>query len=221
MTNPLPLVVRRKEVDPADKIVAHACGACGTVYKDKETAEQCCAPYRCEQCGVETKRYYTLCDNCRISREEKKEQARFEKAQKLNSDEYTGPVFCGEFDGGGLGDGYWMDLGELLGHIEDEQEWFDENAKSETKNPEVPAARPKVPAYVYACNEVPFRLIAGDIVDQGLEDHYEGAQDRVSDKDCAALQRLLDEWCAGLGIVSYEQDTARVVLLGDKERRHA
>jgi len=208
---PLPLVLRRQAVDPDDKIVAYACGACGIVHKDEKTAAACCAPSRCNTCGAEAKRYYIECDACSNKRAVAREQARFEKATKISEKDHSGPVVCEDFSNGDMGDYCWSDVATLVEHVDEAQAEYDE---SEEKKGE----RPEMPGYVYACEEVPFSLNASHIIEAELENHYEDATDRISNQDELALQKLLDEWCGGIAILSYQQDEGRVVVLaGTKE----
>lgn len=54
------------------QVELYACGKCGKCYQDVKFAEDCCKPYHCEICGIETKRYILKCETCA-------ENARFEK----------------------------------------------------------------------------------------------------------------------------------------------
>ena len=48
----------------AEETVAYRCGKCGRVFVNKETAEKCCAPGKCDICGCELPPYHTRCDSC-------------------------------------------------------------------------------------------------------------------------------------------------------------
>jgi hypothetical protein len=210
LTAPLSLVVRRQGIDPDDKIVAYACGACGTVHKDEKAAAACCVPSRCQTCGTEAKRfYYTECDACSSKRAIAREQARFEKATKVSEKDYYGPIVCEDFSSGDLGDYCWSDVSTLVEHVDEEQAEYDALTEDEKAKKE----RPEMPEYVYACEEITFRLSASHIIEGELENHCEDATDKISNQDELALQKFLDEWCAGLGIVSYQQDESKVVIL--------
>ncbi len=75
---------------------------------DKEAAEGCCKPYHCEDCGIETPRYWLVCESCRTKRQ-------YEKAEKLTK--WDGWV-C--WEGHGCDDGYFPSIYELLNYCTDE-----------------------------------------------------------------------------------------------------
>ena len=81
---------------------------CNKIYYEKEAAEDCCKPYHCQDCGVETRRYWLRCDPC-------SEKRKYEKAEKLTK--WDGPVYR---DGYGHRDGFFYDVGDLLEDCEAE-----------------------------------------------------------------------------------------------------
>lgn len=91
------------------KIVAYECGVCKKAYFDKRTTENCCKPYHCEDCGVETRRYWTVCDSCITKR-------KYEKVEKLTK--WDGWVY---WEGHGCNDGYFSSLDELLEYCYDNE----------------------------------------------------------------------------------------------------
>lgn len=73
------------------QVELYACGKCGKCYQDIKFAEDCCKPYHCEICGIETKRYILKCETCA-------ENARFEKANKVLPSEYKGYLYDDRFE---------------------------------------------------------------------------------------------------------------------------
>ena len=47
-----------------EETVAYRCGKCGRIFVNKEMAEKCCAPGKCDICGCELPPYHTRCDAC-------------------------------------------------------------------------------------------------------------------------------------------------------------
>ena len=86
------------------------CTACKLVRRTKEEADDCCSPYKCQQCGKETERYHTICNSCQRKKEHVAEVARFEKAEKLST--FDGWLFHG--------DKYYETIGDLLDDIDDD-----------------------------------------------------------------------------------------------------
>ena len=58
-----------------------------------------------------------------------------------------------------------------------------------------------VPEFVWACTPKPLKLDADGILDQALEEHFDGARGNISDAEEARLQAFLDEWAAAQEIV--------------------
>jgi len=86
------------------------CTSCKVVRKTHEEAEDCCSPCKCQQCGVETEHYNTICKACQRKKERAAEVARFEKAEKLTS--FDGWLF--------YGDKYYETMCDLLDDIDDD-----------------------------------------------------------------------------------------------------
>lgn len=205
---PIPLVPWNPMAGPEDKAVAWACGTCGRVHMHESNAAYCHGIKKCEDCGVEMpyNRLYVICDACIPKREAAKEKERFDKATKLTLEEYEaqtpgccGVVFCEnthpEIGNGDLGEDYWtMDF--LADACEDADVPF--------------------PDYVYACHECRPHTDAQDVIENTLDNFYEDAIDNISDDKHAELQKLLDDWWDSIGIVGYEQDVKRVIVLKPK-----
>lgn len=185
----LTLVIRGE-----DRPVALACKTCGTVHPlgQEERAAQCCQPYHCEHCGVETRRYYTICDDCRRKLEREKEEARFRAATVVPWDEAAGAML---FD-------------------EEHDRWIGEEWEVLEGDPPT--------RYAYATAPRALSLDANGIIEDALEsgEHHEGAGDDISDAERADLQAFLDDWCRRTGVVSHFPDHSRVVLFDAPQGAH-
>lgn len=122
--------------------------------------------------------------------EARREAESFAKATKIDAKDYTGWV---SWPGVGNGEGYFESIDALLGQC---------------KTSGVPT-----PPFVWACTPEPFKLNADWILDQALEEHYDGARGEISDAEEKRLQAFLDEWAAAQKIVSWHEDRTRAVLL--------
>lgn len=127
------------------------CSECKRVAHSKQLAEQCCTPPVCRICGKETSQKYRLiCRPCKIIKDENKEAARFEKAEKITS--WDGPVFL---DGAGYNEGYFPDFAELADWIDGEES-------------ELPRY------YVWTCISLPIcHLNCDKIIENATQDAYE------------------------------------------------
>jgi hypothetical protein len=216
--HPLPLIVHPSQNTPAGfgrlpsvqegiQVVAWACGTCGRVHMHESNAAYCHGIKKCEDCGIEMShdRTYTACDACLAKHEIAKEKERFDKAEKLTSEEYIKSVsrdvvYCenvhADVGHGDMGEDYWSSIDELECACAD--------------------AGVTLPDYVYACTEhVPF-IDASNVVEHALEDTYENAVDDVPDAQLAVLQKFLDTWWRATGIVYYSEDPKRVIVLNPK-----
>jgi hypothetical protein len=186
---------KRGEQEP----VAYACGRCGRAWaaQHKGAAEDCCT-CRGKGCTNLPEKYTTRCRPCaeRESAEAKaamldREREAFEKAAKVSWREWDAERAV-YFDGGRRygADGYF----DSLRHLHDS---FD--------SPD------QVPAYCWATRPMgPPKLHAEDIVEEALEEYYEGARDSV---DVAGLQVLLDAWSKDNDPGGYMVDRRTAILL--------
>ena len=129
----------------------------------------------CKSCGEDTM-YSDLCTDCRSRKYQDREQQLFDKAEKIKSSDYDGPVYW-ENHIGSFGDGYFATLAEVIDYCESENM--------------------ELPKYVYACESVPFNLNAHQIIENELEsqDMFEDAYDHLGGNEAAdELQTLLDGW---------------------------
>lgn len=108
----------------------YACGKCGSVkYSDVE-AEACCRPRLC-QCGKPVDLGWTVCNDCRQTKDIERERNRFNLAEKVT--EWDGPVYL---EGAGYSDGFFADVGEFL-------DWWDDDYPNWEGEP---------PGYVWTCD---------------------------------------------------------------------
>src|SRR5688572_13682432 len=104
------------------------CSECRVVQRSKTLAEGCCVN-TCADCGKEHDlKYHTLCRACDDKRIAQRERERFEKAEKLKPENYSGPVYVDD-------DQYHRSLDEYLDNQESSGE--------------------EVAEYVWACFERP------------------------------------------------------------------
>lgn len=185
-----------------DKPVAFACPECGATYTSltfgggehgilaaKHMASVHCHCY-CA-CGTSIGPSRTKCDVCWAKALEEKESKVFEKAKKVTLEEY--PADKHVYWDGGIGDGYFLNIDEVLDRCEEEGL--------------------EVPKYVWACREVPFAMSADWLIERALEEHGEGARDEIASKDERELQALLDSWCRKQDVKSWEVDYSTAILL--------
>lgn len=178
--------VLRLVVQGSDRLVALACGKCGTVHPlgQEGRAAQCCEPYRCGTCGVETRRYWTICDGCRSAKEREKEAARFAAATVVPWDEAAGAML----------------------YDEENDRWISEVEDAEDDDPPT--------RYAYATTPRLLHIDADGIIENALEsgEHREDADLEVSDAMREELRTFLADWCRRTGVVSHFPDYSRVVV---------
>lgn len=200
---PLEVVIKGRE-EP----VAYACSRCGILrlLNESDTAEERAAKREeaaehCMKvcvCGGQLDYCYRLrCKDCRAKAEVEKEHKRFDKAEKLALEEYPDePVFW-EGHTGGMGDGYFSGIDEVMDLCEEEGL--------------------EVPEYVWACKSKEFKLDADRILESAVENQemYEDAGDDIPDDARGRLQAYLDVWAKEIGLRSWSPDHTRAVLLRD------
>jgi hypothetical protein len=205
---PQPIPALELIVRGYDKTVAFACGKCGSLFVPKElgeedreqlreTATNHCFK-RCK-CGQPLDRqYWGICSACSAKEAVDKEQNRFDKAKKLNVDQYPYQPVYWEGHIGGMGEGYFSGVEELIDYCEEEGL--------------------KMPEYVWACSSSEFKLDADTILESELasQEVYEDAYDNISDEDKSALDTFLKDWAKKQNIVSWQVDYAQAVLLASE-----
>jgi hypothetical protein len=197
MTNPIELCKRG-----TDEIVAYAGAKCGAVVGSarthgdaaREIAENHCGPWTCRVCGNEHDwSHQRICRSCwnkqDAERRVRADAERRAKATEIPAAQYDGWVTNG--------DKFWPDVNAMLDDVEEGKE----------------------PAWVWGCKCVPFHIDAGWIIEGALEEHHKDAGDAISNTDVERLQKMIDQWCNGMGIESWEPDYTRVVLLGSLHKR--
>jgi len=102
---------------------------------------------------------------------------------------YEGPLYCDV-----KGD-FFQSIEEILEHY---AEW-------------APADRP---TRVYACEVAPLDIPIVSMVQDYIQDnHYEGAEEDISDAKYEALSLIVEMWCEGTGIESYDKDPNKYVVM--------
>jgi hypothetical protein len=185
--------------------VAYACAVCGTLFtigkrdgeedrvrKKDEAARHC---DRACECGNHFEfRGYTKCRPCLDQIADDKEAALHTKATKLEADDYNDPVYW-EGHVGGLGDGYFSGVDEVLEYCEDE---------------DIPP-----PEYVWACSSKEFELDAHAFLEREVDrqELFEDAFDQIGQTRIDSMQAYFNEWTASLDLTTWGCDYSRAVLL--------
>ncbi|KKN79968.1 hypothetical protein LCGC14_0334760 [marine sediment metagenome] len=176
------------------KLHVWACGACAAAYGGKlaeKTALECCAEMLCD-CGKPVDgKHCTSCYACRVKTQDAKEQALFDKAEKIPWREYDGEMV-----------------------YSDRQEFYpdvDSMVDAEDDPPDDP------PRWAWACTSLKLKFNAMDLVNGQLEadDHHEESRSYIGDNDVAELQKLLDAWCEKQTVETFFPDYSRVVTCDD------
>lgn len=183
--------------------VVWACGKCRLARISQEAAIECCAPTLCEMCKEDlfppTSVY---CSTCQNKRQEEKEQARYDKAQKVEYSQYQGQMlFCSHCDK------YFWDLDEFIDeHIQDtDPEISEEDALTQ------------VPTWAWGTEDKTLKLDAERILSDAMEmqdlttddDDY----DRIREDAIKEMQGFFDAWLLSNNRKVYFQDTTIVVDL--------
>jgi hypothetical protein len=189
---PLELVL--KGGDP-NKIAIWGCGTCHNAAATPEMALECCAPWKCETCGVELKPHH-YCDACSEKELQAREKATYDKAKHVTLEVYPGDMlFCAHCDE------YFWDVGEFLDSHDDGTD---------------------IPTWCYGTYETPFSLDAESIIDQQLEqqEFYEDAIGNVSGEAVKEMQSFFDGWLVKNRLTSYMVDHSVVVDLDKQVEEH-
>jgi hypothetical protein len=208
----------RKAVDEqSNRCLGYYCSECGNFWplrmygsgdaaavQAERAAEQCCRPYKCEDCGKECGRHRIVCESCSALRETIKERLQYNQAQKISYDEFVkdlpagcwGPVYVPN-----MGDGYFGDLDDLANHI-------DCSGEDEAY----------VPNYAWATTPTKMRLDASRIVEDATKNMYEDAYYDVADH-LDELQAALDRWCEAHPLTSHFPDFSRAIVFTEQERK--
>jgi hypothetical protein len=180
--NPLEVVIKS-----TGHTVGWACAKCKSMHttviygghRDASDEARRVAEGCCEpsvcSCGAECHPYHTICRSCRDLGNAASELLRYSVAPKLTLEEY------------------------LKKHPNGMLAWGDdEYARADC----VYDHADTMPEVVWCCDPVELRIDADNVLESVLDEHHEDAYD---DCDVPALQKLLDDWCAGQSVESWEQ----------------
>ena len=187
----------------SQETTCYQCAVCGTVYRIKQYADDCCKPRFCEICGKQLPSshmyIYINCPECRSKQEKKHMEDVFEKSKKVPLSEAKYDYFFSEsylYE-----DGYFEDIDYLL-------DCCTENGT-------------EVPDHIWATKEVELKLDATDIICNALEQadlDLTGYAD-MPEKSIKKLQKHLDEFCKEVGFLAYVVDYETSVLLSEEDRK--
>ena len=197
-----------KLVNPDGETHAWNCGACGSVwmvndqgFDPEDAARRCCAVMICE-CGEKTEMHRTACKACISKHEAEKEQALFDKAEKIPWHEYDGEMVYSERQE------YYPDVETMLDSEDDPPD-------------DPPSWAWACTPWAWACTPLKMSFDAAELIQDKLEteEHHEEAY--VGDDGIKELQAFLDKWCEKHSVESYFPDYTRVVTCEDlvEERR--
>jgi hypothetical protein len=175
------------------EVFAWGCEVCKTSYSVRNLGEraqtaaaECCAP--CCECGKPRPKHRIRCDACDAAKVWDIERAREEKAAKVSESTYNGPVYWE--DGKGDAEGYFSSTDEVREWCEDEGE--------------------DLPEAVWACTVRTPSLNADDLIEQALDESYEGCD--VQEE--GFLREAIAAWNAKQTCQIWNQDySTRVVLI--------
>jgi len=174
----------------SNEITAYKCYICGTTYINKESADNCCKPKYCENCGSEltkNRSYFTICKSC----EEKQE---FDKAKKYSYDEYMKLhkddcyTLC-------ILDNFYTDIDDLFDQLDEDD--FNE---------------------IEYCNGIYKDEVNldGDSIIEELEENSEIEDWEVDEKGRKEMIDFIDQWNKKYGTVRYNCDDGVIVLINKK-----
>lgn len=155
----------------------------------KESADDCCKPKICRDCGKEfpRKSCWIVCDECHEKHEQQREKDKYDKAIKCTyedcPDEHKIMMYSDYY---GDNEGYFTDIDELIEHCE---------SKDIT-----------IPEYCWSTTEIEMSMDADSLIESACEEMYEDAEDHIDDESRKELQYYLDKWCKEQGIRSYSVD---------------
>lgn len=166
------------------------CSVCGLNHVLKETAEKCCEPWTCTECGEVLRYKVSRCEKC-------VEKARFNNAEKVDLKDWDGPVFTEAVDNYD-GMGYFEDIGEFI-------EFCKESYSCEDIE--------ELPAYVWACETIQHKLCIDNALESMLDEAHEDAYDQLN--DVKELEDFVIQWNAKQTVESWYPDYKKAVLLPD------
>lgn len=186
------------------------CSECKCVARTIEQATKCCSPYKCTGCGVELprKNYRTACPKCEAEKEREREAACFAAAEKVT--EWEGWLYSNEVPG--YNDGYYANIGELMGFVADNTPDAEELAElDEDELSEIP----NLPVYLWTCDEKRFATASLDSIMENISDRGYEDFDTADLKGTEALGAAIDAFnAANAGLVSYSPNYNKALILG-------
>lgn len=132
-------------------------------------------------------------------REKAAERVRFARAEKIAAADYTGPVFCA----GGP---------PSTSMVDDDGDDSDMHLTLAAFHEACAEAGVEPPAWVWACVTRPPRTRAEWVIESATEDDFEETPS-IPQEHIAKLEAFLAEWWAASGVVSYDIDYKRAVIL--------
>lgn len=182
----------------AEEQVTYRCSKCGKFFLSKDVAETCCVKERpCPKCGKPMGPFEKLCSACRFeeqdARQKAKEFERFKKAETLSIDDY---------DGEQLYDGEHF----ILTDDADIENAID---------------APDASRFVWACTKRRRTVTEGDVREM-LENILENVDfddpPGVDDVfNVESLMKFVEQWNKKNGLIYFEIDYSRAVILKDPE----
>lgn len=174
---------------------AYLCPRCKTIWAVEafKSAKQCCLCLDCEAVIGPKRTLNGRCKSCETTYYREREQKAQEKAQKIPSSEYEGPVFT-------AGDDYFRDWSE---YVEDYHDSKEEDA-------------PALPPPAWACKTEKLMLDPYRVLEMATEDHYDGAADNLIDEK--ALIDFIQAWNEKQTVQTYYADYTRLVVPGPDDR---
>lgn len=187
-----------------------ACGKCRSLtlghglINTREAAEKCCEPDKCRHCGKDiehNKPFRVLAhEECERADRRRKEVERLEKAEEVTSG-YDSWLYSDDVTG--YRDGFWTDMGELLDHLEDEEDI-------------------ERPEFVFCCHEISHLIDLGHVLENLCEEGYDEMADRLETKELEKAIEAFHELNKD-ALRSYQPDykrKVRVPKIESLERSH-
>lgn len=222
-----------------DSAQVYYCSKCKFVKKTKEEAEKCCNfYYDCRICGQKSEReHYLLCNKCDKIEKAKKEKELFDKAEKINIEDYKGMFY---FDGDEFAnpdidcflDDYFENVCEfncpVCGGETESKDCLvnqgDENSYLSCKECAWNSPSFEIideiyylftPKYVWAPEFTPLELDYSNIMENACDQHHESVYDHIDGKK--ELKEAIDKFNhLNKDNGSYAEGQKRVIILNEE-----
>lgn len=161
----------------------------------RERAEGCCRPTLCNRCMKPSGRQYVMiCGGCAVIQEHEREVEKFTAAVKLTVEQW-GASDAAEMLYDSLCDKWFRDL-------DDAEEWYADD-EERTR-----------PAYLWCSKVISWKPDAsGDIGDRMHDLFNEDACNDITQAEWDKLDAMVTKWWEEQGVVGYDPDFSRCVLL--------